>query len=299
MSTGDWLRAEFLTDDADGLAAFLQHKGALGVEVQDQETFMEGADFPPVPDGKARVIAYFDDTADAPTLEAALTSLKGGQLQSFGAYSDRTWETAWMDYFKPQLISPRVAVGPPWDPPTAPASGIALTIEPGMAFGTGTHETTGLCAVLIDDLLKSRDVDDLLDVGCGSAILSMLASGLGVPRVAGIDIDAVAVGVAKENIEKNGFTEEEIQLSTTPLAGVPGDFDVVVANILAHILIALAPDLLARVRPGGELILSGIDEQRLDAVREAFASPEFDEVLCQQRGEWFALQLRRTEGEGE
>src|SRR5699024_1151004 len=143
----------------------------------------------------------------------------------------------------------------------APAGGTKLVIEPGMAFGTGTHETTQLCAAKLDRLLADAPEDQpppsVLDVGCGSAILSMLAARLGAQPVVGIDVDPVAVEVARQNLACNELTEQ-VDLSTRPLAKIARHYDLVVANILTHILLELRDDLLQRVRPGGTLLLSGI-----------------------------------------
>lgn len=198
-----------------------------------------------------------------------------------------------MDYFKPISLSPRVTVGPPWDPPEAPEDGIALTIEPGMAFGTGTHETTQLCAAIIDEILASKTVNSLLDVGCGSAILSMQASGLGVPRVVGIDVDATALEVARENIAKNGYSPQQIALSTTPIQQISQEFEVVIANILAHILLTIRDELFRTVAPGGDLVLSGITDAQFPDFQKAFQNPRFDEISVRRDGEWVALHLRR------
>ena len=291
-----WLRVELLSPRGDLDAGRLFDLGALGVETQDAETFMDDAPFAPVPEGKSRLIAYFDADRSAEELEHHLAErLSDVEFVSVADYNDRSWETAWMKYFQPTQISERIAVGPPWDPPEAPPGGLAITIEPGMAFGTGTHETTRLCARLLDELLDRQKT--LLDVGCGSAILSMVAAGLGVPKVVGIDIDATAVGVAQENIEKNGFTGEQIELSTTPLAEIAtrGDrFDLVVANILATRLIPLRDGLLETVAPSGSLLLSGIPEIQLEEVRSAFADPNFEELDHRIDGEWAALHLQRV-----
>ena len=289
-----WLRLELLTPTPDRDAARLAAFGALGVEVHDASTFMEGVEEVAIPAGKARLIAYFDDDRPLDELRRKIEAATDeAELMSIAEYRDRSWETAWMDYFKATALSPRVTVGPPWDEPSGPEDGVALVIEPGMAFGTGTHETTRLCARLLDDLLRQRTARSLLDVGCGSAILSMLASGLGVQRVVGIDVDATAVEVARANIETNGFSPDQIELSTTALSSIDEDFDVVVANILAHILVDLRDHLLDITAPGGDLVLSGIAEDQADQVRNAFNDPRFSVIDQQSEEEWIALHLRR------
>lgn len=290
-----WLRLELITSRGEIHGSRLFDLGALGVEVQDHETYMDDAPFAPVPEGKVRLIAYFEAQRGLATLKTQIEeSLGEAEIISVADYSDRSWETAWMKYFQPTQISRHVSVGPPWDAPVAPEGGIAVTIEPGMAFGTGTHETTRLCARMLDDLIERESPPaKVLDVGCGSAILSMIASGLGAKRVVGIDIDKTSVSVAKENIEKNGFTPEEIELSTTPLADVEGTFDVVVANILATILMGLKDGLIPRVAPGGFLLLSGIPVVQLKEVRTHFEEPGFQEIDEKADGEWAALLYRR------
>ena len=295
-SNPSWLRLELLTSTPDRDAGRLATLGAMGVEVHDANTFMEGVEEVAVPAGKTRLIAYFDTDREVSALRTEVNEITDeAKLVSIAEYRDRSWETAWMDYFQAMKLSPRVTVGPPWDRPIAPESGIALVIEPGMAFGTGTHETTKLCARILDDLLTDGEVDSLIDVGCGSAILSMLASGLGVRRVVGIDVNATAVEVGQKNIEINGFAPSQIELSTRRLKTITETFDVVVANILSHILLEIRDELLAVISAGGDLILSGIDEERVDEVRRAFETDDLSVVATESDGEWFAIHLRRGE----
>src|SRR5690554_1922877 len=269
--------------------------GALGVEVQDRDTFMEDAPFAPLPDGKNRLIAFFDEgDKKAAELESAiLARLAGVEIVGVAPYNDRSWETAWMAFFRPVRLSRRVVAGPSWEELQAPDDGMTIIIEPGMAFGTGTHETTQLCGAILDELLDARQAPTVLDVGCGSAILSILAAGLGASHVVGVDIDATSIEVAKDNLRANDVTEEHIVLSTTPLAKVEGTYDIVVANILAHILLGLRDDLLSHVAPGGDLLLSGIPDFERDRLIEAFTEPGFTLQDHRQSGEWVALHLRR------
>lgn len=291
-----WLRLELLTGHPDGDAAKLAGLDALGVEVQDGDTFMDDTEFLPLPEGKSRLIAFFD--ADRPALalrRAVEGALDDVEIVSVADYADRSWETAWMDYFEAIELSPRVSVGPPWDEPAAPDDGLAIIIEPGMAFGTGSHETTQLCARMVDALVGDGDVETVLDVGCGSAILSMIAAGLGARRVVGIDIEDRAIEAAKANIDENGFSPAQIELSTRPIEQISETFDLVIANILAPILLDLRPHLLDAVAPGGDLLLSGIADDQLDDLRAAFDEPAFTEIDSDAQGEWTALHLRRRQ----
>ena len=291
-----WQRLELLSRSPDEDGARLLGLGALGIEVQDDTTYMEGAAFAPVPEGQTRLIAFFE--ADRPTAELRRNvedSLPGAEIVSLAHYDDRSWETAWMDYFEAIDLSPRVSVGPPWDRPEPSSEGLSLVIEPGMAFGTGSHETTSLCVQIIDDLLAQRDVESVLDVGCGSAILSMVAAGLGVERVVAIDIDPTAVDVARANIEKNGFSPQQIEVSTRPVHQLEERFDLVVANILAPILLELRSPLQRVVATGGDLVLCGIPTEQLDEILTAFGDAHWSLLDVQHQGEWTALHLRKNQ----
>ncbi len=291
-----WFRLELLTETPQRDSATLMGLSALGIEVQDDDTYVEGVEFPPIPAGKARLIAFFNADDQRQRLEDRIVdALPEAELVSLADYQNRSWETAWMRYFEAIQLSPRVRVGPPWDRPEPPEHGIALVIEPGMAFGTGSHATTRLCAGLLDELIGDSPPDSLLDVGCGSAILSMAAAGLGVDRVVGIDVDPKAVDVARTNIEENGFSGDDIELSDRPLADFDDTFDVVVANILAPILLQLREPLLEAVAPAGSLILSGIPVEQIDELRDAFKPQAFRQCRVVTRDEWSALFFQHRE----
>ncbi len=291
-----WIRLEMLSPRPETDSVTLSHLGALGVELQDHSTFMEGADIAPIPEGMGRLIAFFDATLGADTLRHRVQSATDDDVQiiSVADYDDRSWETAWMDYFQATKCSPRIAVGPPWDPPQPIDGGVTLVIEPGMAFGTGTHETTQLCAAIVDDLLVDSAPTSMLDVGCGSAVLSMAAAGLGVPRVVGIDIEARAIDAAKTNRQKNGFSADHIDLSTTPIEDLDEAHPLVVANILAPILLELRSHLRRLTSPGGTLVLSGIPTHQTEELIQAFDTGPFDLADQHADGEWSALVLQRS-----
>lgn len=301
----NWYRLELLveSDQAVTATSILWEFDAAGVEVQDRETYMEDETIPPVPEGTSRLVAFFQrpgpqeaaklqqDIAEA-TQSAGIVPL----MLECARYTDKSWETAWKDYFKPMELSPRVIVGPPWEDFEAPEGGTKIVIEPGMAFGTGTHETTQLCAEKIDRLLaEAGEAQTVLDIGCGSAILSMIARRLGAERVEGIDIDETAIEVAQENLRVNDLAGE-VELSTTPVDELEETYDIVIANILTHILLHIREGLQERVAPGGILLLSGITDEQVDEVREAFVGGEFLEVGMAQKGEWVCFELRREAG---
>lgn len=280
-----WYRLEILTSNSEAMSGHLWSNGALGVEVQDHDTYMEDGSIAPVPDGVARLIAFFDDPYPTDELPEAVT------LVSHARYDDRSWETAWKRFFRPVRVSKRVIVGPPWEDFEAPEGGLKIEIEPGMAFGTGTHETTGVCAELLDELIAAHTPQSVLDVGCGTGVLAMMAAGFDVPRVDGVDIDPTAVGVATENLARNGLAGT-VQFSTTALPQL-GTYDLVVANILAHILRDLKDGLIARVRSDGHLITSGITTDQAEDFENYFRDEGLELIERRDLGEWVALVWRR------
>ena len=292
MSTDEsWLRLEVVVDARALLEDALFELGALGIEVQDHETFMEDGSIAPVPEGMARLIVYFPQDAPADAIRQAVEAQTSDY--TLADYSDRSWETSWKAYFHPVRVSDRAVVGPPWEKFEAPDGGAAIVIEPGMAFGTGTHETTRLCADAIDRALRKREGGcTVLDVGCGSAILSMIAARLGARGVVGTDVDARALEVAAENLEKNGLGDA-VELTGAPL-GELGQFDLVVANILAHILLELRDELVARLAAEGTLVLSGITLAQEEDFRASFEAAGVELRERAELGDWVALTYWRS-----
>ncbi len=301
MSDAVWFRLETLVPekDAEDLADHLWNIGAQGVEIQDRTTYMESTDapsrtpenlIPPVPEGKTRLIAFFDSEDDTPP--EILQSLEAFDVVSFDRYDDRSWETKWMDWFVPTQISERVSVGPPWTEVNPEAGNIHVIIQPGMAFGTGTHETTQLCAQAIDEVLQESPGASLLDVGCGSAILAIIGRMLGATDVEGMDNDPIAIKVAVENLETNHV--EDIRLSTDTLTDYDRSFDIVVANILAPVLVELRDQLITRVQPGGHLICSGVTTTQREAHEAVFRdSQELEHEKTAVKGDWICSVWQR------
>lgn len=300
----DWYRLILLVEAAGGqlAAATLWEHGVGGVEIYDAETYADDQSIAPVPDGTNRLITYFQSdsaTQADQTRHGIVRALTQADIPPLsvhcGSFTDESWKTAWKDFFEPTTISERSIVGPPWEAFEAPEGGIKIIIEPGMAFGTGTHETTQLCGEKIDRFLGEADPKapkSVLDVGCGSAILSMIAARLGAAPVFGVDVDADAVEVARENLRVNQLVDA-VELSTRELPGFEQTFDLVVANILTPILIGLRDDLLARVHPGGTLVLSGITDTQIDTIRDAFVGGEFREIDLATKGEWVCFEIQR------
>jgi len=207
------------------------------------------------------------------------------------------WSTSWQVNFKPLRIGRRLLIVPSWEEAEAAPDDIVLNLDPGMAFGTGGHETTRLCLEQLENVLLNRGSASrvsVLDLGTGSGILAMAAARLGASRVCAVDIDPEAVEVARQNLEINGLLER-IECSATPLEALHDSFDVILANILAEELVRLAPRLTERLAGGGVLILSGILLEKEQLVRNGFASQPLTylETACQ--GEWVAMLYRKDD----
>lgn len=269
---------------ADAAAWLLAEALDTPVEVQDATT-MDKSDAAEV----HRVVVSFEaappDDLQA-QVDACLADLGlAATAVRTQRHDEDTWKEGWKAFFRGQRLSPRVAVRPPWeaDDPEAP---VTVIIDPGLAFGTGTHETTrGVMRALDAHLPPAPSA--VLDVGCGSAILSIAAARLG-HRAVGVEIDPVAVQNARHNLKLNGV-EDRVTLHVGSADAAAGRFPLVVANILAHILVELAPLIVDRV--GDVLILSGMLHGQVDAVRAAYAG--LDEVERFEEGPWTVLVLRR------
>ncbi len=215
------------------------------------------------------------------------------------AVPEAEWRDAWKKYFHVTRITPRIVVVPSWEKGShAPAAGdVVIDLDPGMAFGTGTHASTRLCLGELDALAASgAAVDRLLDVGAGSGILAIAAVKLwpGAHAIA-VDNDPIAVTACGENAAINGVTDR-ITSALTPVGALTETFPLVVANIQAHVLRALADDLAARVAPGGTLILSGLLTPQAAAVADEYVARALTLVAVRESPDdpaWSSAVLRR------
>jgi ribosomal protein L11 methyltransferase len=184
---------------------------------------------------------------------------------SYRQVDEQDWAEAWKAFFWPQKIGERIVVKPSWRDYEARPDDIVIEIDPGMAFGTGTHPTTCLCVQLIEAGLKPGD--SFLDIGTGSGILMVAAGKLGAGRMCGVDRDEMAVRIASENLYRNGIGADRFHLAQGSLtAPVQGRFDVIAANILTHVVLGLLEDVPRVLKPGGLFICSGIIEENKNLV---------------------------------
>lgn len=248
-------------DDADVTSGRLFDLGASGVEERDQGTLTRGAP------GKTTLVASFDSEKEARAAKKKLGN--GARIEELVGDA---WRDAWKEHFRPFRLCEGLWVRPPWQAHEPRRGEKVLVLEPGRAFGTGLHETTRLVAAAVAMLRRTLPATSVLDVGTGSGILALTALALGAKETLGIDTDADAIEVAKENAERNEMTDRAT-FAMTPVARVRGTFGLVVANIEADVLIALEKSLRARVAQGGRLVLSGILASREADVRATFGKP--------------------------
>jgi len=278
---------DVLREDAELLAAELMEDAASGVEVRDGEgTPMPGVAQPAA--GRALVVAFF---ADREAAVAAAARLDTGPAPQLAELADQDWGEAWKKGLVPMTIG-RAYVRPSWIDAPVPAGLAEIVLDPGMAFGTGTHPTTSLCLAALSDLLGSRPGARVLDVGTGSGLLAIAASKLGAGLVVGNDNDPIAVRVARENAALNGVA---LTFDERDVGEQPGPFDLVLANILANTLVALAPAIAAQLAPGGVVLLSGILTPQEGEVRQAYLAAGLRPVPGGDRrqGEWSLLAMER------
>jgi len=291
-----WVQAHIrVPRSRTGLAeALLEALGALSVTLEDaadQPLLEPGPGQTPVWDATV-VTGLFDADVDPDALSRALREGMGETAGRIGVdrLDDQPWERAWLDHFQPMRFGHRLWICPHGQsPPADAADPVVLHLDPGLAFGTGTHPTTALCLEWLDRIdLRGKTV---VDFGCGSGILGIAALLLGAARVWAIDHDPQAVAATRDNARANGVDQPlEAGLSDAP---APQPADVVLANILAGTLIDLSPLLVDRVAPGGALVLSGILRNQADAVMKAF-HPRIDWHPPRVLNDWVLLWGTKT-----
>jgi ribosomal protein L11 methyltransferase len=273
-------------DELELLAARLFEHGALGVELQEPEQqLMPGT--PPLPPGAGRCIAHF---AERDAAAGSARDLGRAEAPAFVAEED--WSVAWRKHHRPLRVGPRSWVQPPWEDAPAARGEARVLIDPGMAFGTGSHPTTALCLERLDELLAAMPGGDVLDVGTGSGVIALLAVKLGAGRVCGTENDPVALEAARRGAELNDIPPERIRWALADpdaLAGPP--YQIVVANILLNTLVELAPAIAREVARGGRLVLSGLLAGQADEAEAAYAAQGLVPAGRAERDGWVRVEL--------
>ena len=311
----DWLEVTVRTNTAgaDLISELLISAGAKGTSIEDRfDAFSEPTDAtqwdlidPSViekMDEDTLVHAYFPaQTTSRETIEslrarlAALTPEwlgfdAGKRALEIANVREEDWAENWKKYYKPFRVGRHLVVRPVWEKYEPQAGDKIISIDPGMAFGNGTHETTSMCLGLVEDYIKPGDT--VLDVGTGSGILAIASVLMGAQSALGIDLDPVAVRVANENIERNGLSGRVHAQVGDLVKGIDTQADVVFANIIADAVILLSRAVRAHMKPGGVFICSGIILEREQDVLDALAEAGFTVDRIEHRGEWSAIAAR-------
>ena len=289
-----WLSVSIATDcrHAEALADALLDAGALAASIEDADAgseretpqFGEPGSLTTPGWERSRVIALLDPATDCQALIVACAQTVGlVETPTFTQeeVAEQNWVQLTQSQFEPIRVSARLWIVPSWHQAPDPDA-IVLVLDPGMAFGTGSHPTTRLCLEWLERSLAPGN--SVLDYGCGSGILAIAAAKLGAGAVLGVDIDAQAVYAATENAKRNEVSARFLNSAQD----VKGQYDVVVANILSNPLKALAPAICAHVRPGGRLALSGILAEQADELI-AFYAPYVALAVGATRDGWVCL----------
>ncbi|MBY0405354.1 MAG: 50S ribosomal protein L11 methyltransferase [Cyanobacteria bacterium] len=205
---------------------------------------------------------------------------------------DEEWAESWKRFWHVQPITDKLVIRPTWEPYTPKSEDeVVIDLDPGSAFGTGTHGTTRLMLRAIEAFQKDKKFSDLsvLDIGTGSGILAIYAAKLGCRSVMGLDVDPMSILAANENVVQNNVTDS-VTISQTPLGELcRTPYDLILANILAPVILELLPEMLIRLIPGGTLIASGLIQTSVGSVQSAMEAAGFVHCQQMQEGEWFAV----------
>ncbi|MFV0557304.1 MAG: 50S ribosomal protein L11 methyltransferase [Enterococcus sp.] len=310
------VKVETASEAVEAIANILMESGASGVAIEDAldvENFKEdgfgeildSTTYTSLTEG-ALVMAYFPETTFLPEILPFIKA-RIAQLPEFGLaigknelsvseVSDDDWATAWKKYYHPVAISRYLTIVPSWEEYQVQNPGEKIIrLDPGMAFGTGTHPTTRLTLHALEVVLRGGEV--VLDVGTGSGVLSIASKHFDAKEVYAYDLDEVAVRAAKENMDLNPVAQDVQVAANDLLKGVTIEADVIVANILADIILLLIDDAYRLLKADGRLIVSGIIEEKKQMVIDAMVAAGFvvEEIFVQR--DWYAIILKKAEEE--
>ncbi|SHM05589.1 [LSU ribosomal protein L11P]-lysine N-methyltransferase [Caldanaerovirga acetigignens] len=303
-----WLeiKVKTSTEAIEAIANIFYEAGAAGVVIEDPKDLLNREDpwdYVEIPEGidfeKAIVTGYLPESEQVNELLQEIgkriaelprfgLDLGSGEMEvSFVEESD--WANAWKVYYQILRIGKRLVVKPSWLDYDPKVGEVIIELDPGMAFGTGTHETTAMCLEFLERYVKEGQT--VIDVGCGSGILSIAAAKLGAAKVLAIDKDQVALKVARENVERNGVRQVEV-VRGDGLKGMNFKADIIVANIIADVIVEIAVDATANLKNGGFFICSGIIKDKKFYVCRALEKAGFDVIEQMEKGDWITLVSR-------
>ena len=317
----DWIQITIYTSSLgiEPLCGVLYQLGITGIEIEDEadfKSFLEenrqcwdyvDEDLLKEKAKETCVKVYVSDNASGhemlSEIRSAVAALKErdsekqfGRLElDLGNLSEEDWANNWKKYFHPTEVGKKILIKPEWEELKEPTDRLVFNVNPGMSFGTGSHETTQLCIEALEDVVKSGD--EILDLGCGSGILSIIALMLGAKSAYAVDIDPNAVDIAKANAKMNNV---DLESFTAKAGNILEDselkneiaakkYPVITANIVADVIIGMLPFAKSVLGSGGTLITSGIIEDRIADVEDAIKKVGFSDYSVNRRGEWASI----------
>ncbi len=303
------LTVEVLREAEEAASNILIELGSQGVAIDDSADYLGrvgkyGEVFPEVKQmDTVKITAYYPEHVDIDAVEKEVAQ-RLSALSDFGVnagdihydtqeLAEQDWAENWKKYYEPTRISHDLTIVPSWTDYEAKTGEKIIRLDPGMAFGTGTHPTTKMSLFALEQVLRGDET--VLDVGTGSGVLSIASSLLGAKSIYAYDLDEVAVRVAQENIDLNPGTENIHVATGNLLQGVDIQADVIVANILADILINMTEDAYRLVKDEGYLIMSGIISEKWEMVRESAEKAGFFLETHMIQGEWNACVFKKTD----
>ena len=303
------LTVEVLREAEEAASNILIELGSQGVAIDDSADYLGrvgkyGEVFPEVKQvDTVKITAYYPEHVDIDAVEKEVAQ-RLSALSDFGVnagdihydtqeLAEQDWAENWKKYYEPTRISHDLTIVPSWTDYEAKTGEKIIRLDPGMAFGTGTHPTTKMSLFALEQVLRGGET--VLDVGTGSGVLSIASSLLGAKSIYAYDLDEVAVRVAQENIDLNAGTENIHVATGNLLQGVDIQADVIVANILADILINMTEDAYRLVKDEGYLIMSGIISEKWEMVRESAEKAGFYLETHMIQGEWNACVFKKTD----
>lgn len=304
----DWIEVEVITSSeaTEAVSGFFYNCDVQGVSISDPRDLLFKKEHPAYSDlfdekilkveEGAIVKGYFKETENFnDTIEYIKESVskleefgldKGEGLVTYHKVNEEDWENNWKKYYKPTKVGEKIVVKPIWEKYDAKAEEVVVELDPGIAFGTGTHETTRMCIKALEKYVKNEDT--VFDIGTGSGILAIAASKLGAKKVVGVDLDPVAVDSAKENVAFNNLKNIEI-LYGDLMEVVEGKAEVIVANLLADIVLCLCENVTTFMKAGSYLIASGILNTQRDLIVSKFESLNLSITEVMEDGEWICV----------
>ena len=317
----DWIKVTVYTTTAglEAVSGRLMQLGITGIVTEDEtefNAFLEETkdawdyvdeDLVRSMSGESRVIVYVSDDISGRELLAAINASMAelGTMNEDGIYGrlaveiegtkTEDWANAWKQYFHTMEIGERILVKPYWEEIEKPQDRVVFSINPGMSFGTGSHETTQLCLTQLEKYITPDSL--MLDLGCGSGILSVVSLLLGAKKAVAVDIDPNCIDTAYENADMNGISRDRYKVISGNVVTDPDvkaiisehRYDVVAANIVADVIIGLAPAARLYMKEGGVFITSGIIDGRQDEVRSALESEGFTVINTERRKDWWSI----------